>query len=215
MLRTSSSKALLFLMLLPVVVVAAQKDLLQNTKPAKVMPGPVSSVTCTPCHAADGNSDNPAFPKISGLSARYIVKELQEFKKGANGRRNNAVMLTIANQLSEQEIQELAEYYAQQVRTIGVASANHIELGQRIYRAGNIKTGVTACAACHLPDGAGDALAGFPKLSGQNPEYVASQLKAFKTGERTNDLNGIMQEIAKKMADEEIEAVSNYVSGLH
>jgi len=186
------------------------------SKAVSVPPGaPLSSATCTPCHAADGNADSPTFPKLSGLASSYIIKELQEFKKGPSGHRNNPVMLTIANQLSDQDMQDLAEYYAKQVRTVGVASASNVELGQRIYRSGNLKTGVTACAACHLPDGSGNELAGFPRLSGQNPQYITEQLNAFKSGDRTNDLNGIMQGIAARMSEDEIEAVSNYVSGLH
>jgi cytochrome c553 len=176
---------------------------------------PLSSATCIPCHAADGNTDNPAFPKLAGLSASYIIKELQEFKKGANGHRNNAIMLTIANQLSTQDMDELAQYYAKQTRTIGEASANNIELGRRIYRSGNRKTGVPACAACHAPNGEGNELAGFPRLAGQNAQYVTEQLQAFRSGDRTNDLNAMMQGVATHLSDEEIEAVSNYVSGLH
>jgi cytochrome c553 len=197
----------------PVTVTAAPGTV--SAAPGTVSAAPVISNTCATCHSADGNSASPAFPKISALSEKYTVKQLQEFKKGDKGKRNNAVMQAIANELSEQDMHELASYYAKQKRSVSEASATNIELGQRIYRAGNPKTGVPACSGCHMADGAGNNFAGFPNISGQNAEYIAAQLHAFKAGERSNDLNSMMQTITAKMSEQEIEAVSNYVSGLH
>ena len=90
-----------------------------------------------------------------------------------------------------------------------------VQLGEKIYRGGDSKTGVPACMACHGPAGEGIPLANYPRLSGQNDDYVASELTKFKSGQRSDDPNGMMRDIAKKLSDQEIQAVSSYVSGLH
>jgi len=173
------------------------------------------SEQCVACHAADGNSSVPVWPKIAGLGVAYMYKQLNDFKQGMDGPRPNAVMYGIVEDLSAQDMQDLAEYYASQKMLPGVAQADKANLGAQIYRVGNKATGVAACAACHGPNGRGYNLAKFPRLSGQHSEYIAQQLLAFKNGERSNSANQIMQEVAKRLTDEEIEAVSSYVSGLY
>lgn len=174
--------------------------------------GKALSQTCVACHNTDGNSTNPVWPKIAGQHAAYIVKQLQNFKRSE---RNNVQMKGIVANLSPEDMQHLGAYYADQKIKLGIAKAEAIELGERLYRYGDKETGVPACMACHGPDGAGNPGAMYPVLASQHARYTAMQLNMFKTGERANDVNGVMRSIANSMTEEQIEAVSNYIQGLY
>lgn len=177
--------------------------------------GQQKSQVCAACHGMDGNSVVPAWPKIAGQLEKYLVKELKEYRKGQQGARFDPVMYPMTQSLSDSDIDDLAAYFSKQTETIGSAKPELLALGEKIYRSGNLETGLPACAACHSPDGAGNGPAVFPRISGQFAEYTADQLKKFRAKTRSDDPNGIMRDIAKKMSDEEIQAVSSYVSGLH
>jgi cytochrome c553 len=177
--------------------------------------GRQKSQVCVACHMDDGNSVVPAWPKIAGQPEKYFIEQLNAFKMGDKGGRFNPVMMSFAAALSDQDMADLAAFYASQKTTPGATQQNFVALGEKIYRGGNSVTAVPACSACHSPRAEGNIPAGFPPLSGQHPDYIIEQLKAFKSGARSNDVNGIMRDIAKRMTDEEIQAVSNYVSGLH
>lgn len=170
---------------------------------------------CASCHNKDGNSTVPAWPSIAGQSPQYLLEQLKAFKVGATGPRPDPVMEGILGPLSDEDLKELVNYFANQKVVVGATPEAFVALGEQIYRGGNPKTGVPACAACHEARGAGNPLAGFPALSGQQPDYMIQQLNNFRTGRRKNDPNAIMQDIAKRMSDEEIKAVANYVHGLH
>lgn len=174
--------------------------------------GKAKAVMCASCHGADGNSVNPDWPKLAGQHAGYIAKQLADFKKGKE--RNNALMAGMVASLSEDDMANLAAYFASQTRTMGEADPALVDLGEKIYRGGNKTSGVAACMACHGPNGAGNPQAHFPALSGQHAKYVATQLKAFRSGARSNDAGAMMRNIAAKMTDQEIEAVASYVQGL-
>jgi len=174
--------------------------------------GKAKAAMCAACHGPDGNSPAPNFPKIAGQHAEYIAKQLQEFKSGA---RQDATMAGMTAALSEQDMADLAAFYASQKGNVGQAAEDKVELGETLYRAGNAATGVSACAACHGPAGNGNPMAKFPNLSGQHADYTALQLKNFRAGARANDAGSMMRGVAKKMTDAEIEAVSQYIQGLH
>lgn len=181
--------------------------------------GKAKSMVCAACHGNDGNSLISLNPKIAGQHENYLFKQLAEFKlasetAGKEGR-NNAVMNGIAAALSEQDMHDLAAYYASQDTKLGETPEDVVEVGQALYRGGDEERGITACIACHSPDGKGMAQAGFPKLSGQHADYTASQLKLFREGKRANDHNGMMRDIAMKLSDEDIDILSKYVAGLH
>jgi cytochrome c553 len=178
-----------------------------------VAAGKAKSATCAGCHGVDGNSANPEWPKLAGQHADYLEKQLHDFKAGED--RNNAMMAPMVAPLSEQDIADLAAYYAAQTVQVGAADEALVELGEKVYRGGNTVTGVAACIGCHGPAGAGNPAANFPALSGQHAKYVENQLYAFKKGERANDAGKMMRNTAAKMTAEEIEAVSSYVQGLH
>jgi len=177
--------------------------------------GQSKSQVCVACHGVDGNSVTPIWPKIGGLSESYLLEQLVEFKKGPQGNRYDPSMYGIVQNFSQQDLEDLAAYYSQQAMALGTANQGMVALGQQIYRGGNLLTGVPACAACHAADGGGNYLANFPRLSGQNSGYISAELSKFKTKERKNDPSSIMQDIAARLSNEEIEAVANYVAGLH
>ena len=177
-----------------------------------VAAGKDKSAICAACHGADGNSPSDMFPKLAGQGKAYLVKQLVDFQSGA---RENAVMAPMVANLSEQDIADLAAYYAYNKTTPGATSEDLLEAGQTVYRAGNKETAVPACMACHGPTGAGVPAAKWPALSGQYSAYIEAQLKAFANGTRSNDPNEMMRDIAAKMTAEEMKAVSNYVAGLH
>lgn len=175
--------------------------------------GRAKAGTCLACHGPDGNSVNPQWPKLAGQHPGYTKKQLVEFQVGEK-RRDTMMAPMIAN-LSEQDMEDIAAYYAMQPQTGGFASEERVELGERIYRGGNLETGVAACIGCHGPRGLGDPLAGFPSLAGQHAAYVVLQLEAFRSGERSNDINGMMQDVARWMTRDEMLAVAEYIAGLH
>ncbi|HSS63934.1 MAG TPA: c-type cytochrome [Gammaproteobacteria bacterium] len=174
--------------------------------------GQAKAAVCAACHGADGNSTNPEWPKVAGQHPKYVEKQLRDFKAG---RRLNAMMTGMVAPLSEQDMADLAAFYAGKARTGGFASESRVALGEKIYRGGNAKSGVPACMGCHGPAGAGDPLGGIPALSGQHAKYVAIQLHAFREGERSNDPKAMMRDVARWMTKDEIEAVSEYIAGLH
>lgn len=181
--------------------------------------GKAISVTCGACHGADGNSAIAMNPKLAGQHASYLVKQLTEFKlasqSGGKEGRNNAVMNGMAGVLSEQDMLDLAAFFSSQESTKGEAPEDVVEAGNKLYIGGDMERGITACIACHGPKGNGTGLSGFPDISGQHAEYIATQLKAFRSGDRANSLNGMMSDIAKRMTDKDIEILSGYISGLH
>lgn len=164
---------------------------------------------CAACHGADGNSAITLNPKLAAQHPEYLEKQLTEFK---SGKRANAVMSGMAAGLSEQEMKDIAAYFAAKKLTLGQAVKNGAgSLGEKIYRGGIAATGVPACAACHGPNGAGLPKQ-FPRLGGQHAEYTLAQLKNFRTGERANA--PMMMAISAKMTDAEMAAVADYIQGL-
>ncbi|MBV7300404.1 c-type cytochrome [Enterovibrio paralichthyis] len=181
--------------------------------------GKAKSATCAACHGADGNSVIPANPVLAGQHEKYLLKQLQEFKLGATTGgeqgRYNAVMAGMVAPLNEQDMADLAAYFASQTAKPGSTPESSIDIGEELYMAGNKDRGIAACVACHGPRGNGTPLSGFPKISGQHADYIKAQLMAFRDGQRNNDLNGMMRIVASKMSDKEIDAISKYVGGLH
>lgn len=172
----------------------------------------IVTTVCAACHGADGNSTNPTYPKLAGLPAAYINKQLTNFK---SGERKNPTMSAMAAPLSPDDMLNLAAYFSEKTPKPGAAKdAALAEEGKKLFKGGNEATGVPACAACHGPAGAGIP-AEFPRLAGQHSEYIMTQLKAFRAGERANDGAKMMRMIAGKLSDQEIKAVAEYIAGLH
>jgi cytochrome c553 len=175
--------------------------------------GKTKSAACAACHNADGNSMVPTFPKLAGQHASYIEKQLADFKAGD---RKDPTMSGMAAPLSEQDMADLAAYFASNTTAIGApADKQKAAKGKTLFQAGDKAKGISACMACHGPNGAGNPGANFPSLKGQHSTYVIKALKDFRSGVRANDPQKMMRDIAAKMSDADIEAVAEYISGLH
>lgn len=181
--------------------------------------GKAKAATCAACHGTDGNSLLTQYPKLAGQHAGYLEKQIKEFKLGmtSGGKqgRMDPVMGGMAMPLSDQDAADLAAYFSTLPISDNTTSEESVELGQKLYRAGDAERGITACTACHGPRGNGTGLSGFPKISGQHADYVKIQLEKFRSGDRANDMNAMMRNISAKLTDAEISALSQYVGGLH
>ena len=181
--------------------------------------GKAKSQTCVACHGADGNSLITQYPKLAGQHEKYLEKQLKELKLGmtSGGKqgRNEPVMGAMALSLSEEDMADLAAYYASLPISSNSTPENVVDEGKVLYTAGNAERGVTACIACHGPRGNGTELSGFPKISGQHADYIKAQLEKFRDGSRNNDMNAMMRDVAKKLTDADIDTLSKYVGGLH
>lgn len=173
--------------------------------------GQAKSATCGACHGMDGNSLSPEWPSLAGQHTGYIERQLKAFKAGE---RKNDLMSPMAMILSDEDMADLAAYFATQKVRGGETEPSKLVPGQRVYRAGNVAKGVMACAGCHGPNGRGNPLAGFASIQGQQATYVAAQLRAYKSGARQTDPNQMMRNIAALLSEEEIDAVASYVQGL-
>jgi cytochrome c553 len=198
--------------------------------------GQAKAAVCGACHGMDGNSAAPNFPKLAGQGERYLLKQIHDIKawdtetnpaKKATAGRVVMEMTGILTSLSEQDIADVAAYFASQntqlagskkmeVQVNSGLKVDAMELGAKTYRSGNLANGVPACTGCHAPDGKGNAAAGFPRLSGQHPDYIEKQLTNFRAGNRVNDGDtSPMRSIADKLSDAEIKALANFIAGLN
>lgn len=176
--------------------------------------GKNKAAACGGCHGMDGNSMVPTFPKLAGQGERYIVAQIAAFK--ANETRKNDMMLGMAAGLSEQDAADIGAFYqSQTVSSAAPHDASKLSKGREIYKGGDLTRAIPACQGCHGPSGAGNATAGYPQLGGQYTDYTIAQLKAFKSGERSNDDKMLMRSIVAKMTDAEIEAVAHYIASIN
>lgn len=178
-----------------------------------IQAGKEKAMICSACHGKQGISDNPLFPNIAGQHASYLAKQLHDYKEGKT--RTAASMRAMVQNLSDQDIDELAAFYASLPKAAGTTPIKYLSRGEQLYRGGDSTQHISACIACHGPQGTGNAQAKFPVLSGQHADYLTQQLKAYQDKTRSNDLNAIMRDITARMSDEDINAISHYCTGLH
>lgn len=170
----------------------------------------IVTTVCIACHTEDGNSAVPMFPKIAGLQEAYIAKQLQDFM---SGKRKSDIMGPIVAQLKPEDVQPLAAYFSKQKMKAGESDDKALAgIGKVIFHDGNEETGVPACLGCHQPQGSGFGI--YPRIGGQHIDYVKQQLKSFASGERSNDMSRFMRTTAKRLSEEEINAVAQYLVGL-
>lgn len=187
--------------------------------------GRSKSASCATCHGSDGNSAAPTFPKLAGQSERYLIKQIHDIKSNV---RPVPTMAGQTDNLSDQDIADIAAYFSSQKASVNQAKKDTIAKGEQIFRGGIRDKGVPACAACHSPSGVGNSPAGFPHLGGQHADYVVAQLKAYRaaadddasghketTGRSNDGDTKPMRSIASHLSDNEIAALANYISGLH
>ncbi len=197
--------------------------------PAPVTPDPYSdgsvqagatrAAVCFACHGPNGNSVAPTFPRLAGQNAVYIAEQLHLFRSGV---RQNPVMDPMAQTLSDQDIDNLAVFFASQTPTGLEADPTLWKAGKAVYLSGDPERRVPACAACHGPLGLGNPAAGFPALRAQQSVYVVTQLQNYASGTRYSGPKAInatpnskmMFAIAKRLTPAEIQAVASYVQGL-
>ncbi len=174
--------------------------------------GKAKAASCAGCHGVDGKALLPEYPNLAAQHESYIAKQLRDYQ---SGERKNAIMAGMAAALSEQDIDDIAAYYASQPAISGVADEEGLQKGMDIYRGGISGAGVPACSGCHGANGKGNPAATWPALAGQNAAYIILQLEQFRSTERANDPNAMMRSVAERLTDAEIKALSNYIMGLH
>jgi cytochrome c553 len=169
----------------------------------------ISTAVCAACHSADGSRGSPANPILQGQHPEYLVKQLSDFKAG---KRANPIMQGMAASLSDEDMRNVAAFYASKQPKPGFAKSKDLaSLGEKIYRGGIADRSVPACAGCHSPTGAGIPVQ-YPRLKSQHGDYTEAQLKAFRDEKRKNSPQ--MKGVTAKMNDNEIKAVSDYIAGL-
>ena len=175
--------------------------------------GQAKAAVCGACHSPDGNSVAPNFPKLAGQGERYLTKQLHDIK---DGKRTVLEMTGLLTNLGDQDLADIAAYFASQKGSVGAADPKLVEQGRARFNGGNLEKGLPACTGCHSPNGAGLAAAGFPHLGGQHAQYITKQLTDFREGDRTNDGDATtMRTIASKLSNHEIQALASYIQGLH
>ena len=177
--------------------------------------GQAKAAICAACHGADGNSTIPQWPKIAGQHEKYLVRQVNLIKSGA---RPVPEMVGIVATLNEQDIADIAAFYASQEHSGGVADESEVFEGERLWRAGDRADGTPACMACHGPAGEGNPLVSFPALAGQHAVYTTSMLKRFRSGENWGEKDALSHEmngVAAELTDDEIEALASYIQGLY
>lgn len=171
--------------------------------------GQEKSASCQGCHGPDGNSFSPDWPNLASQNTAYLSKQIRDFQSGD---RKDPTMSAMVGGLDQGDINDIAAYFSTQaIKSDAKAKTG---AGKKIYEGGNRYSRTPACASCHGPSGVGNGPGGIPSLTSQKPGYTAKTLRDFKSGVRSNDRNGMMQAIAAKLSDKEIEAVAAYIAGM-
>jgi cytochrome c553 len=168
---------------------------------------------CAACHGVDGNSVASVNPSLAGQHPAYLYSQLKAMKSGG---RSNPVMSGILSTLNDADLRNAAAYFGtQHAQAREAADKTQLAAGQKLFRVGNAITHVPACMACHGPNGAGIPDQ-FPRLGSQQAAYIAKQLGDFKSGTRksVDGKASPMNDIAARLSDSEMKAVSEYISGL-
>lgn len=204
----------IFLLLISFVLVGAEKTSSVNFKKGDASAGEQKVAVCAACHGSDGNSQVGNWPKIAGQNERYLFEQLKLIK---SEERYIDVMKGLLDTYSEEDLRDVAAFYAKNATTLGQSvDDDSLVLGKLLYKVGDYSRGVPSCQACHMANGSGNSLAGYPAVSGQHKEYLVSTLLAYKNGDRASGVNAyIMNEISQRLSDEDIEALANYITGLY
>ena len=203
--RAALAPALAALMLLP---------LPGTTMAADAKAGKAKAGVCAGCHGVTGQSAQPIWPNIAGQGSVYLERQLHAFKNGERSGPMAAQMTPIVAALSDEDMANIAAYFATLPAATNTADASVADAGELLYRAGDAKKGIPACMSCHGPAGKGMESAGFPAVAGQHAQYSVGQLKAFAEGARKGPQAQMMSSIAGRMDAASMEAVSQYMAGL-
>lgn len=174
---------------------------------------------CQECHGHDGNANDiedgvgniGKFPRLAGQLPEYLQKQLHDFRRGT---RQNDTMLVMARSVSDADMADIAAYFASQKVVGDKVPANPV--GHRLFTEGDAARGIPACVSCHGDNGhgqrAGDTV--FPRIAGQHQRYLAKQLAEWKRDERMNSVGHVMNEIARKLTDSDIDHLSAHLAGM-
>jgi cytochrome c553 len=174
--------------------------------------GAAKSAVCSACHGQNGHSINPLWPNLAGQHPGYVSEQVKAIQKGE--KRVNPTMQPLVATISDEDIKDIAAYYATQTESGLEADPSYWKAGERIYRGGVKDRNVPACIACHGPIGRGNEPANYPALRAQHAEYTLKQLRDYKSGERKTGPGNIMQTIAGRLSDEEMRDLASYIQGL-
>jgi cytochrome c553 len=172
--------------------------------------GREKSLLCQGCHGEEGISIEGLIPKLAGQYGKYISKQVRNYQSGT---RSHQIMNAMAATISDDDLADIAAYFASRPKMKGAGSNN--ELGKKLFQRGDISRLMVACINCHGVNGKGltPNTSMFPVIGGQQKDYIRRQLVNFRKGDRTNSPNGIMNKITQKLTDDELEALADYVSG--
>lgn len=183
---------------------AETEYLINNGDPKR---GRLLAYGCTACHGTGSLSVSPAYPHIDGQDARYLYKQLHDFRDGT---RNNPQMTGVAASMSEQDMADIAVYYASRPGPAPAKGSSHSSVVDLVRRGAGARM-VPACSGCHGPGGEGNpGYYGMPVLAGQKAVYLSIALRQYRSGDRANDVYGVMRAIAEKLTDREITALGKY-----
>ena len=171
--------------------------------------GKAKAMVCAACHGVDGNSVSPIWPKLAGQNSAYLASQLLAFR---DGERQDLSMAPMVAGLSDQDIADLASYFAAQSVTTGGGDIADEVLGRSLYRAGDVEQKIPACMSCHGPAGDGNGPAGWPALAGQHPAYVVKQLQGYQSGARDAGQGDMMKIVASRLSEDEMNAVARYIN---
>ena len=185
----------------------------QGLERGSVEAGREKSATCAACHGPDGNSVTPEWPSLAGQHPAYTVNQLMAYR---NGERQDPGMVGFASQLTEEDMWDIAAFYASQTLTPKGAQPDLVTLGEDLYRGGVPERGIPACIACHGPAGDGNFLAAYPRIGGQHSTYMLNTMREYAAGTRRSDTeyNQMMRNVAELLLEDELQAVVSYVQGL-
>ena len=191
--------------------------------------GQAKAAACTACHDADGNAASDMYPRIAGQSERYIAHQLALIADGQRLSGTVAAMVPFVQNLTAQDMRDIGAYFASQKPRAGLADDSIVangpytgmkfyEIGQKLYRGGDPSRAIPACMACHGPTGAGNPGPAYPRLGGQHAAYLARRLQEYRSGqtaETDRHLFDIMAQVTHTLTEQEIQALSSYLQGLH
>jgi len=191
-------------------VLAASVLMAGSAMAADIEAGRTAANACAACHGMDGNSSNPAFPSLAGQGKKYLIKQLEDYRSGA---RANPIMAPQAQGLSDDDIVNLAAFYAAQTPSYQPQGEGS-DAGAALYMYGQPENGIAACAACHGPAGHGNAPAAYPRLRSLSVGYLTESLRGYRDGSRNNDLQKIMREVSENLSDEQIDALAAHIAAM-
>jgi cytochrome c553 len=192
------------------VVVDSPEAIKMRSGPGNPVAGKEKSQLCQGCHGVVGMSVDGLAPNLAGQYAKYIEKQVRNFQSGT---RTHQIMSAIAATISDDDLADIAAYFASQQKMKGSGSDN--KMGEELFLHGDMSRMMVACVNCHGVHGKGKSPSNpvFPVIGGQNKDYVRGQLINFRDGDRGNSPGGVMNIITQRLTDTELESLADYVSG--